>query len=932
MRSRLPNSLKGVIQAPGGFMVGMHKIDDDSLAAPSTGADGGGDGVHEMRSPPRVVRNNRDKDPDAEWRLQIWLDGLPLQLGTYVVDLTADAIYEFKGESAELLKKNQVEALTATMPPNARRRLHKKLSLIARSFELGPQKTPLDQFDSAFEFHLPEASGKVDWGRFPTLVIRDSFMVFMVDMLGSYTKYIIPPCQDLDADTYRTFKEEFDVREYLGHAQRGSRAILERLMETQMFAELLQRRAEGSSYALAFFEAGSRTLVEMGLSTGGHDKHMGEWVASKGLEMPAPLFQLVEFRPNASLVQHQNAALFEAYRTNSQQIHARHKMQGSGQGESAIDLLGRALTSIDVALAAAGTPSPKTTPTKTAPVTGGGRGSSSSSSGITVWYPARVRASPSKMMRAAPVAHVISMPFAEDEDDDKDGDGGDDKETKKEGTDTYSMTAVPFSGGGAGGLGAYNASDSESGDSESASGSGEYDSDEEEHEEEHQWGIHEPVAEGVTAPDNHDGEEEGEEEEKRLRHEAATGPDADEAAAEPAAESVTAADPDTGPETENKEEEQSVVSEGDEQVEVEGGGEERDEEVREDEVAAMTNVSRAEISQGSDLHLHDPSFGPLILPGPIKPTNTHVAELTAVVAEADEKRRVAAVAVAQAAQAAAAVAAARATAAVEAGDEVGAAAIAAAAEDARALSTQGGRKCFTKQRRLSGLSFEYQDQWPRMQNDLFALATHSVHDRVKLVHSERSYCIESVGDAVRLLTRNEAERGSFRYSRRWIAHVVAAPSAAAEVDAPLSISRRGSMHDRNARLNQALPKSALDGGGNSDDAPLEGKVACGLALDSLTTTIVLMCLRTRNPDEPRPVGTMLQVMGLLAQAEQLGLLGLLDETAWRGAFMSCAACGGAFMRAAACVLWETMRMLGVPPDALTYGQVRVVTHRPSLCS
>ena len=127
----------------------------------------------------------------------------------------------------------------------------------------------LEEFDSAFDFTSQDESRITlkKWEDFPTLDIRDAFMVFMIDLIGKndiirflfyiaellngpiqflnchlfgfigeYQKYMIPPCLDLRADTYRTLKEEFALQSYLDDADVALRGLLELLLETQMFA------------------------------------------------------------------------------------------------------------------------------------------------------------------------------------------------------------------------------------------------------------------------------------------------------------------------------------------------------------------------------------------------------------------------------------------------------------------------------------------------------------------------------------------------------------------------------------------------------------------------------------------------------------------------------------------------------------------------
>ena len=185
-----------------------------------------------------------------------------------------------------------------------------KLQLIASDYEIGPQTSGLEIFDSAFEFQSLDNRSNIStskWANFPTLEVRDAFMVFMIDLLGDYWKYIVHPKQDLAEDVYRTFKEQFNTVDYLADSDKNTRLLLENLLETQMFAVLLQQRAERSQFSVAFFENASELLREMGLSAGGHGKQqMGYWTTSKGLDLPVPMYKLLGQRRYASVVEMQH--------------------------------------------------------------------------------------------------------------------------------------------------------------------------------------------------------------------------------------------------------------------------------------------------------------------------------------------------------------------------------------------------------------------------------------------------------------------------------------------------------------------------------------------------------------------------------------------------------------------------------------------------
>lgn len=292
--SRLPDALYGLLQALGGFMIGVH-----------------------------IPQSEQSSTSRKEF-MKIYLKqshlASSLQSGTYVVDLSDNEIYRFTtSNNSEILNAAALTSLTKSLPVGPRKRLTTRLQNIATQYRIGPQTSGLEIFDSAFEFHLADATNvsSAKWAKFPTLDIRDAFMVFLIDLLGDYTKYIIPPPQDLSSDVYRTFKEEFSVAEYLNDSDRASRPVIEALLETQMFAVLLQQRRENCEFSLLFYENAADLLREFGLSAGGHNKSVGGWTLSKGLDLPAPLYKLLGQRRYTSLLeaQFQDVGDTSKYRT-----------------------------------------------------------------------------------------------------------------------------------------------------------------------------------------------------------------------------------------------------------------------------------------------------------------------------------------------------------------------------------------------------------------------------------------------------------------------------------------------------------------------------------------------------------------------------------------------------------------------------------------
>lgn len=291
--SRLPLTLTGLLQAPGGFMIGIHL--DDCLIGKHLSA------LHSAEASRRFIQSMHIH--------------YPLLQGTYIVDLVSNSINLFNGRYTEQLSPSNVENLLKTLPTGPKLRLRSKLFKIADDFRIGPQLDELEEIDSAFDFQSQSMSDLPprDWTKFPTLALRDSFMSFIADLLGDYTTFIIPPVDDLNADTYRTFREEFMVDEYLSYVDPQCRSALEFLMETQMFSVLLQTRSEGTSQSLVFFEEAAKLQQTLGLSLNTPSSHASNHsvtslggavhhqmprgaghVAHGVCELPYPLYTLLE--------------------------------------------------------------------------------------------------------------------------------------------------------------------------------------------------------------------------------------------------------------------------------------------------------------------------------------------------------------------------------------------------------------------------------------------------------------------------------------------------------------------------------------------------------------------------------------------------------------------------------------------------------------
>lgn len=112
-------------------------------------------------------------------------------------------------------------------------------------------------------------------------------------------------------------------------------------------------------------------------------------------------------------------------------------------------------------------------------------------------------------------------------------------------------------------------------------------------------------------------------------------------------------------------------------------------------------------------------------------------------------------------------------------------------------------------------------------------------------------------------------------------------------------------------------RAMLSGSGSSSSLVVESQVVMSTVLEVLSVSLLLLCTRTLH--EAKPLCDMLQVLGILAQADSMGVLPKIDETIWRTLLVACASTGGDVMRKVACVVFDTLTACGITPDALTYG-------------
>jgi len=299
--SRLPKALSGLLQAPGGFMVGLHVEKGQERSQEEKEREKKMTGNSSFSSPLNLGSPKRPKK-ELPVEFATWVDGMTV--GTYVVDLNENAIFQYRGGSdAEQLEYREISALLDAFPTLPRKRLQGMLERVANDFSMGPSTSSLEQFDSAFDMK-PQITAQENkstvWEFFPTAELRDWFLVFMIDILGSYGPYVIPPEEAAGKSAFRTFQEQFRVSDYVNSlTEVKKRPFLEKLVETQMFSFFLQQRADGSSQGPAFFEEAAKLYRRFGLHLLGagcctSPSMDGVRNPTAGqLEMPVPLHRLL---------------------------------------------------------------------------------------------------------------------------------------------------------------------------------------------------------------------------------------------------------------------------------------------------------------------------------------------------------------------------------------------------------------------------------------------------------------------------------------------------------------------------------------------------------------------------------------------------------------------------------------------------------------
>jgi len=206
---RLPNKLHEILDAPGSFLLGIYVegSTQDFVCPP-------------LSDPVHVVDLDYNRITDAEGK-----EGLIHMVeGLFPLDTLKDKV------------------------------LHE---LVRGRMAVKPVEQ-LRERDSAFE--LPTLPGLELEETAPKLnaeVIRDAFLCFMVELLGSYTRFF--NSQDVkqgDEDNQGVFMA-FDRQSFINSFDRAHKPLMERVVETQMFATLVQQRMEHGQGVdrLVFFES-----------------------------------------------------------------------------------------------------------------------------------------------------------------------------------------------------------------------------------------------------------------------------------------------------------------------------------------------------------------------------------------------------------------------------------------------------------------------------------------------------------------------------------------------------------------------------------------------------------------------------------------------------------------------------------------------------
>ena len=200
-----------------------------------------------------------------------FLSGLSLQESVHVVNLDNGTVSGAGGcgkIGTSIWRSQPYKHLPSLPMQTLKKKLDDELQRAGMSG--GLDDGGLMDYDSAFEFaptpetHEKKTDAGVVEDKMSADVIRDAFLVFMADVMGDYTRYIIPPSLKnaknsiyaSDLSNYLDVEKLLNGAESEDQAGGGRKQFLKELSGTQMFSVLVQQRTESSSNdsRLVFFE------------------------------------------------------------------------------------------------------------------------------------------------------------------------------------------------------------------------------------------------------------------------------------------------------------------------------------------------------------------------------------------------------------------------------------------------------------------------------------------------------------------------------------------------------------------------------------------------------------------------------------------------------------------------------------------------------
>ena len=300
--TKLPEKLKDVLHAPGGYMIGIQNL----------------------------ISTLQLINPD----IQIFLRKFHLPEQCYVVDILHNKIFCHHHQKFDYLSSSKINSSLKTFSQHSLRQLSSRLQSISTTFHrvISLQYSNTN-VDSVFEMKLSTSDEDLffdnedddqdeqeitrehqgdqvsdhdkqrhqrrsqESNEPSTLnkLIRDSFLGFMCDLLGDFGAYFRPeiargvnyghPSDSSDlphtsstsnhTSNYNPILSEvLDLEAYVNDSDRSQRQLLHVLFETQMFTYLIQQWKEEPSLELCFFYDAMRYQKVLGLSAVPNDKRI----------------------------------------------------------------------------------------------------------------------------------------------------------------------------------------------------------------------------------------------------------------------------------------------------------------------------------------------------------------------------------------------------------------------------------------------------------------------------------------------------------------------------------------------------------------------------------------------------------------------------------------------------------------------------------